>query len=226
MKINPHMFRGYDLRGIVDEDLNIEIVEHLGKAHGTYMKRHGIDKAIVGYDCRATSLDYADALIRGYSWAGIDTINIGMSLVGIFYWAQHFLKIPGGAFVTASHNPAEYNGFKFAIGYSETMVSQQIQALRKMVEDEDYDKADTVGKMEKQNIQQTYFDDVNGKVPLKKSLKVVIDTGNSTAGAIAPELLRQAGCEVIESNCNIDPTFPLGTPDPTENIVADRKSVV
>src|SRR3989339_434692 len=80
MKINPHIFRGYDLRGLVDNDLNSEIVEHLGKAYGTYMKRNGIKKAVVGFDCRATSEEYADALIKGFSWAGIDTINIGMNL--------------------------------------------------------------------------------------------------------------------------------------------------
>jgi phosphomannomutase/phosphoglucomutase len=74
------MFRGYDLRGIVDKDLTPEIVEHIGRAHGTYMKRRGITKAVVGRDCRATSEEYSEALMRGYSWAGIDTTDIGMNL--------------------------------------------------------------------------------------------------------------------------------------------------
>ena len=80
MKINPNIFRGYDLRGVVGKDLNAEIVEHIGRAHGTYMKRRGITEAVVGYDCRATSKEYADALIRGFAYAGIDTVNIGMNL--------------------------------------------------------------------------------------------------------------------------------------------------
>jgi len=216
------MFRGYDLRGVVGQDLNPEIVEYIGRAHGTYMKRRGISEAIVAYDCRATSREYADALIKGFSWAGVDTVNIGMNLVGTFYWAQYYLKKKGGAFVTASHNPAEYNGFKFAIDYSETLVSDGMNELRRMVLEDDYEKGLAPGKIEAQDIRAAYFADIMKRLPLKKKFKIVVDPSCSTAGVIAPDLLRQAGCEVIENNCQIDPSFPLGTPDPTEMIVAER----
>lgn len=222
MQINPNIFRGYDLRGIAGKDLNSEIVEHIGKAHGTYMKRHGITEAIVGYDCRATSEEYAAALMRGFSWAGINTINIGLNLVGTFYWAQYYLNRKGGAFVTASHNPGEYNGFKFAIDFSETLVSDGMQELRRMVEEEDYEQGEVPGKIESCDIRQDYFDDLKKRLPVNKKFRIVVDPSCSTAGTIAPNLLRQLGCEVIENNCNIDPTFPLGTPDPTETIVAER----
>jgi phosphomannomutase / phosphoglucomutase len=222
MEVNPNMFRGYDLRGVVNKDLNPEIVEHLGKAHGTYMKRRGITQAVVGRDCRATSEEYSEAFMRGLAWAGIDTVDIGMCLVGTYYWAQYFLNIKGGAFVTASHNPAEYNGFKFAIDFSETMVSDGIQELRRMVENEDYEKGEKEGIIKKKDVTQDYLADIMKRLPINKKFKVVIDPGNSTAGAIVPEFLRQAGCEVVESNCKIDPVFPLGTPDPTEMFVAER----
>ncbi len=222
MKINPYMFRGYDLRGVVGEDLNPEIVEHIGRAHGTYMKRHGIARAIVGYDCRKTSPEYSEALIRGFSWAGIDTINIGMELIGTFYWAQYYLKRQGGAFVSASHNPAEYNGFKFAIDFSETLVSDGMQELRRMVEVEDYEQGKIPGGIKGQGIREDYFKDLIKRLPNIKKFKVVIDPSCSTAGVIAPDFLRKIGCEVIESNCKLDPTFPLGTPDPTANFVATR----
>ncbi|MDO8260237.1 MAG: phosphomannomutase, partial [Candidatus Magasanikbacteria bacterium] len=222
MKINPLIFRGYDLRGIVDQDLNVEIVEHLGRAHGTLMSRRGLTKALIGYDCRATSEAYSEALAKGIAWAGIDVTNMGMTMVGTFYWAQYFLNIRGGAFVTASHNPAEYNGFKFAIDFSETLVSDGMQELRRMVEEEDYDQGKTEGKIEKVEIQKDYIADLKKRFTIKKSFKVVVDPGNSTAGAIIPNVLREFGCEVVESNCEIDPTFPLGTPDPTETIVAER----
>src|SRR3989339_1212433 len=221
MKINPNIFRGYDLRGVVGKDLNAEIVEHIGRAHGTYMKRRGITEAVVGYDCRATSKEYADALIRGFAYAGIDTVNIGMNLVGTFYWAQYHLKRKGGAFVTASHNPAEYNGFKFAIDFSETLVSEGIQELRKIVENEDYFVSERQGTEEKRDIRADYFSALLQKFKIKK-FKVVVDPSNATPAALVPDLLREAGCEVIEKNCNIDPAFPLGTPDPTEKIVASR----
>jgi phosphomannomutase / phosphoglucomutase len=222
MKINPHIFRGYDLRGIAGTDLNPEIVEHIGKAHGTYMKRHGVTKAIVGRDCRITSVEYSEALIRGFSWAGIDTIDIGMTLVGTFYWAQYYLDARGGAFVTASHNPSEYNGFKIAIDFSETLVSEGMQELRRMVEEEDYEQGETPGKVEKQDIQEAYFEDISKRLDINKKFKIVIDPSCATAGAIVPQMLRKIGCEVIEKNCNIDATFPLGTPDPTETKVAQR----
>lgn len=222
MRINPHIFRGYDLRGVVNKDLNVKIVEHLGRAHGTYMKRRGLTTALVSRDCRATSQEYSEAIIRGFSWAGIDTIDIGMNLIGTFYWAQYFLNCRGGAYITASHNPAEYNGAKFAIDFSETLVSDGIQKLRRMVEEEDYEKGEKKGGVEKRDIKQEYFNDIIKRLPIAKKFKVVIDAGNATAGVIAPELLRLAGCEVVENNCAIDPTFPLGTPDPTEMAVALR----
>ena len=225
MKVNPYIFRGYDLRGIVGQDLNPELMEHLGKAHGTYLKRNGgITKAVVGHDCRATSEEYAQALIRGLAWAGLDVIDIGLCLVGTLYWAQYYLKCQGGAYISASHNPAEYNGVKFASGYSETLVSDQIQEIRRMIEEEDYEQGKEPGKVEKQDIQAVYNEDIIKRLPLKKKFKVVIDPSNSTAGVIAPKLFEQAGCEVICANCEIDPSFPLGTPDPTEQIVAKRLS--
>ncbi len=224
MKVNPHIFRGYDLRGLVDVELNEVLAEHLGKAHGTMLKRHGITKGVVARDCRATSQAYSSALIRGYQWAGIDIIDIGLNLVGTFYWAQHYLNAPGGAMVSASHNPAQYNGFKFSIGLSETLVSEGINELRRMVEAEDYEPGARPGKVIQQNIRQTYFNDIIKRLPLTKKFKVVVDPSCSTAGEIAPDLLRQAGCEVIECNTKIDPSFPLGTPDPTEAAVAKRLS--
>src|SRR4030042_3438327 len=140
MKINPHILRGYGLRGIAGTDLNAEIVEHIGKAFGTYLARQGVKEAVVGRDSRATSPEYAEAIIRGMNWAGIDIIDIGMTMVGTFYWAQYHLNGKGGAFVTASHNPAEYNGMKFANDFSETLVSEGIQELRRMVDEEDIER--------------------------------------------------------------------------------------
>ncbi|MFH0828882.1 MAG: phosphomannomutase/phosphoglucomutase [Candidatus Kerfeldbacteria bacterium] len=222
MKVNPQIFRGYDLRGIVNEDLNPGIVECIGKAHGTYMKRKGITEAVVARDCRATSEEYAAALMRGYVWSGIDVIDIGMNLVGTFYWSQYYLNRPGGAMVTASHNPKQFNGFKFSIGYSETLVSDGMKELLRMVESDDFEQGAHPGKVTQRDIRQAYYDDVIKRLPLKRKFKVVIDPSCSTAGAIAPDLFRQAGCEVIEKNTTIDPAFPLGTPDPTEHIVAER----
>jgi len=222
MKVNPNMFRGYDLRGIADKDLTPEIVEHIGKAYGTYLKRHGIFDAVIGYDCRFTSESYAEAIIKGFNSVGVNTVNIGLNLVGTFYWSQYYLKIKGGAFITASHNPSEYNGFKFMIDYSENLIDDGMQELRRMVEEDDIEQGNAIGNNEKKDVREAYFKDILEKLPLNKKFKIVVDPSHSTAGAIVPDLLRQAGCEVIEKNCDIDPSFPLGTPDPTESIIANR----
>src|SRR4030042_4834383 len=164
MKINPQMFRGYDLRGIVGTDLNPEIVEHIGKAFGTYLKRQNISEVVVGRDSRATSPEYAEAIIRGMSWAGVDTIDIRITMVGTFYWSQYHLNRKGGVFVTASHNPDEYNGMKFANDFSETLVSEGIETLRRMVEEDDVEKGDQEGKTEKIDILDAYIEDLKKKI--------------------------------------------------------------
>ena len=96
MKINPYIFRGYDLRGLVGTDLSPEIAEHLGKAYGTYLRRRGITELVVGRDSRATGPAYSEALIKGLMWTGTDVIDIGMNLVGTFYWSQYHLNRRGG----------------------------------------------------------------------------------------------------------------------------------
>ncbi|MFH1894876.1 MAG: phosphomannomutase/phosphoglucomutase [Patescibacteria group bacterium] len=224
MKINPYIFRGYDLRGEVEKDLNPEIVEAIGKAFGTFLKRQGIKKAVVARDSRQTSPQYSQAVIGGMTFAGIDVIDIGMNLIGTFYWSQYYLNCQGGVFVTGSHNPAGYNGFKFANDFSETLVSDGMQELRRMVENDDYEKGENPGNVLGKDVKQAYFEDLLKRLPLKKSFKIVVDSGFATAGVIIPDLLRKAGCQVIESNCQLDSSFPLGAPDPTEIHFAKRLS--
>lgn len=224
MIVNKQIFRGYDIRGIAGTDLNPQIVEHIGKAHGTYLQNRGISQAVVGRDCRLTSEEYSEAFIKGLNSVGVNVIDIGLTMVGTFYWSQYFLNIKGGAFVTASHNPGEYNGFKLAADLSETLVSDGIQEVLSLVETENYFKSDTLGTTEEKDITQDYFDDILTRLPHRSKLKILIDPSHTTAGILAPKLFRQAGFEVIEKHCNIDGTFPLGTPDPTESIVAKRLS--
>lgn len=224
MKVNRSIFRGYDLRGLVDVDLSPELAEHLGKAFGTYLARQGTNKAVVSRDCRLTSPTYSEALTKGLVWAGIEIVDIGLQLVGTFYWAQHNLKIPGGVYVSASHNPPQYNGFKFANGYSETLVSDGMKTLLRMVETEDYVEGKKPGRVKYQDILPAYYEDLLKRLPLSKKLKVAIDPSATTAGAVVPELLRQAGCQVNEYNTEVDPTFPLGIADPTEISVMNRLS--
>jgi phosphomannomutase/phosphoglucomutase len=222
MRVNPEIFRGYDLRGLVGTELSGELALHLGKAYGTYLKREGITKLVVGRDCRASGEEYSKNLIEGLNWAGADVVDIGMTLVGTFYWSQYYLNRKGGVFVTASHNPPEYNGFKFANDFSETLVSAGMKELLRMVQEEDYEKGGKTGSKENIDIRDAYFADILKRVPISKKFNVLIDASSATAGALAPELLRRAGCNVIERNCKVDSSFPLGIADPTSSIVAGR----
>ncbi|NCO44482.1 hypothetical protein GW888_00175, partial [Candidatus Wolfebacteria bacterium] len=175
MKINPYIFRGYDLRGEVDKDLTPGIVEHLGKIFGTMLKRRGIKNAVISRDSRTTSLEYSQAMIRGLNFAGIDTINIGMELIGAFYWSQYFLNCKGGVYVSASHNPVQYNGFKFAIDFSETLATEDMRALKEMAGKDDFKKAAIPGKNEEKNVREEYFNDLAKRIKFKKQFKIVID---------------------------------------------------
>ena len=224
MIVNKQIFRGYDIRGIAGTDLNPQIVENIGKAHGTYLQNRGISEAVVGRDCRLTSEEYSQAFTKGLNSVGVNVVDIGLTMVGTFYWSQYFLNIKGGAFITASHNPGEYNGFKLAADLSETLVSDGIQEVLSLVETENYFKSDTIGAVEKKDITKDYFADILTRLPNRSNLKILIDPSHTTAGILAPALFRQAGFEVIEKHCNIDGSFPLGTPDPTESIVAKRLS--
>lgn len=210
------------MRGLVGIDLSPKLAFHLGKAHGTYLARKGQTEAVVGYDCRQTSPTYAQKIVEGLCWAGLDVVDIGMQMVGTFYWSQHYLKIPGGIFVTASHNPPEFNGFKFANDYSETLVSEGIQDIRKLVEEESYVKGQRDGKVKKIDVLEPYYRDLLKRLHFDRKLKVVVDPSNTTPGAIMPELLRRAGCEVIEFNTKVDSSFPLGVADPTELHIMER----
>ena len=222
--VNHRIFRGYDLRGLVDEDLSEELALNLGKAFGSYLQQRGISEAVVGRDSRASGPAYSKALIEGLSWAGIDVIDIGMVLIGTFYWSQYFFNRRGGVYVSASHNPPNYNGFKFANDFSETLVTAGMQEMLQRVTDDDYQKGTQPGKIEKKDIKQAYFQRALEGITIDTSLKVVVDPSCSTAGAFAPDLLRQVGVEVIEYNTNVDSSFPLGTADPTETHVINRLS--
>lgn len=224
MIVNKNIFRGYDIRGLAGIDLNSDIYEHIGQAHGTYLQKRNINKAVVGHDCRSTSDEYSLAFIKGLTSVGVDVVDIGLTMIGTFYWSQYFLNIKGGAFITASHNPGEYNGLKLAADFSETLVSDGIAEILELVTTQNYFASEKTGQVEVKNINQEYYNDLLKRLPNHKPIKVLVDPSHTTAGVMAPELFHQAGFEVIKKHCNIDGSFPLGTPDPTESVVANRLS--
>src|SRR3989338_6257555 len=118
MKVNPFIFRNYDIRGMVVPDLNVEIIEAIGKAYGTFLYRRKIRQAVVGRDCRLSGEEFQPAFIRGLTSTGVDVIDLGMVMTQMMYYGQYRFQANGGAMMTASHNPYNFNGFKLAISFS------------------------------------------------------------------------------------------------------------
>lgn len=218
--INPKIFRGYDLRGVAGEDLSEDIYYTLGRAYATFLSRRRIQEAAIGRDNRLTGEVYMKAFIAGLNDGGIDTIDMGLSLSQIVYFSSYEFKTKGSAMITASHNPKEYNGLKLGVGYSDTMITEEIQHLRELVEEGEFTEGK--GSNRTHDIFPAYKADILKHFSLTKKWKVVVDACNTTSGKFYPEILGDAGCEVIEQNTELDGNFPLGVPDPTEVEVLDR----
>lgn len=222
MKINPEIYRGYDIRGVWGKDLNPEVYNTLGKAYGTWLHRRRIVDAVVGHDSRESSIEAHTAFCVGLRSTGINIFDLGMALTGMVYWAQYHFKTNGGAMITASHNPREFNGLKMCAGYSNTLVSEDIIEVRKIVENAQFAVGD--GTQVKVDIKNDFFDDILKRVHITKKFKIALDTANGTPGLFTKELFEKTGCEIIDFNTEIDGSMPLGTPDPTENEYLDRLS--
>jgi len=216
-KLNPQVFREYDIRGIVDKDLTEEFAEELGKAYGTHIMKNGLSRVTVARDGRLSSERLKSALVQGMISTGCQVTDIGLCPTPVFYFSIFHLNKEGGVMVTGSHNPPDFNGFKICVG-KETLYGKQIQNLRKIMEDGAYlsDK----GNVDSYEILPYYRDHLLKNLHIKRGLKVVLDAGNGTAGIIAPQLFKDFHCECIELYCEVDGTFPNHHPDPTvmENI--------
>ncbi len=223
--MNPAVFREYDVRGVVDVDLDEEFVFLLGKAIGSYAITHGAKQMALGRDCRLSSESFQKEVVRGILSTGIDVIDIGLSTTPLLYFAIRHLETDGGVMVTGSHNPPDFNGFKICIG-PDTIYGDQIQALRKIIESGSYAAGE--GTYKRQGINGEYEDYLFEHVQLKPELKIVLDGGNGTGGIPALLLLKRYGCQVVNIYCDPDGRFPNHFPDPTvpENLAELIKTVI
>jgi len=213
MEINPLIFREYDIRGKVDEDLTPEFAEILGRACGTYFRRHGCRQVTVGRDCRLSSPQLASALTRGLLSTGCSVEDIGVVPTPVLYFNVFKRKKEAAIMITGSHNPPDQNGFKIMLG-EETLFGPAIQELYTLIKEGQFIQAEP-GEVTSYDIIPEYIDFITSNIRLEKPLKVVLDAGNGTAGAVAGPIFRRLGCEVIELYCDLDGRFPNHHPDPT-----------
>ncbi|MCL4375036.1 phosphomannomutase/phosphoglucomutase [Patescibacteria group bacterium] len=222
-KIIPdHVYRGYDLRGLVDKELTVENVEMLGKAYATWLIDRRVNDCVLGYDSRLSSPSYRDAMVKGLTESGITVYDIGMTLSQICYFAQYYFRTRGMVMITASHNPKQFNGFKFGAGFSDTMITEEVQQFRDLVNSQAYKRLDKKGKHVQKDVFEEYLNDLLKRTGKIRHYKVVVDSCAATTGLFLPKILRSVGCEVIEQNTTPDGNFPVGVADPTEKEVQER----
>lgn len=232
IKLNPRIFREYDIRGDVGTDLTEDFAYLLGRAYGTLARENKKNKIAIGHDCRLSSPGYAAALCRGLNDEGLDALNIGVCPTPLSYYATFQHGCGGSIQVTGSHNPPEMNGFKICLG-SITLSGADIQdLLQRMTRlNGSQPTPSAKGTTEIHSITEDYINFVvdNCKTHLgDRKLKVVVDAGNGVGGLTGPKILRALGVEVIELYCEPDGRFPNHHPDPTvlENIEELRQTVV
>lgn len=211
--INTNIFRGYDIRGIYPEELDIDTAYTIGLGFGTYIKNLGKTICVIGYDNRLSSPKLSSALMTGIKQTGIDIISLGLCTTPMYYYACMKLNIYSGVMVTASHNPKDDNGFKFAFDERGNCKGQEIQDFLAFIQKGEFVKGD--GTIYHYNIKRDYFDLIKDSLSFgDRKVKVVIDPGNGTTSIIAKELYNMFPIELISINDISDGNFPNHHPDP------------
>jgi phosphomannomutase/phosphoglucomutase len=216
MAIAAGIFRQYDIRGIVGNDLTTEVARALGGAYALLLHERGIEGAVaVGRDNRPSGDALRDALVEGLTEAGVDVVDLGVVPTPLVYWSLHHLAVVGGIQITGSHNPPEYNGFKLCLG-TESLHGHDIQHLLGLIRTARPPGEVRPGAVRSAQVIDRYVADVVERLgPLSRPMKVVYDCGNGTAALVAPQLLRALGLDAVGLFTESDGRFPNHHPDPT-----------
>ena len=215
VEISRDIFRAYDIRGIVPDFLNSDVVREIGRAIGSEAQDRGQSSLVVGRDGRLTGPELLGALTDGIRSTGLDVIDIGRVPTPVLYFATHYLNTGSGVIVTGSHNPSSYNGLKIMLG-GDTLFGDDIVALRTRIESGKLRSG--TGGLQRMDLLPEYIRRVTEDVPaaVGNAYKIVVDCGNGVAGDVAPRLLRALGHDVIELFCEVDGAFPNHHPDPSK----------
>jgi len=210
--LNPDIFRQYDIRGRVAEDLTDEAVSILARAIGSYLCHQGSKRISLASDNRHSSDGFRAILKEELGKSGLDVVDFGMVPTPVFYYTLFEFGVDGGVMITGSHNPPDFNGFKIA-SHQTTIFGDEIQKIRHLAEKGRF----TVGKgkFETADAKGPYMDRVAGDIRIGDDIRVALDCGNGTAGVIVPDLFGRFGFESEYLFCEPDGSFPNHHPDPT-----------
>ena len=218
MKINPYIFREYDIRGKVVEDFPPEVVVLLGRSFATLVKRSGGREITISGDIRHSTPDLINYFKEGVLSTGVDIINIGIVPTPVNYYSLFKLGVAGAVQITGSHNPPEFNGFKLSL-HKKPVYGEQIQTIKKFIDELDFDTGK--GAETRYKILPDYNQMIAEKINIERPMKVVMDCGNAAAAINAPTIYNNLGIELTELYCEPDGSFPNHHPDPTveENLI-------
>ena len=225
----PSIFRAYDIRGIVDSQLNDNVYFTLGCAIAKMMQAIGKHKILLARDGRLTSLSYSKALACGLQLCGIEVISIGLVPTALMYYGCLNTDIDCGLMVTGSHNPKNYNGLKIVLS-EKTLVQEDILNILELVKqlDSRLSGQEKVSDDVELDVITPYLNYILNDIKLDKPLKVVIDYGHGAGAVISSRLFDHLGCEVIHLYDKVDGNFPAHHPDPTilENLKTLKEVVL
>ena len=213
--MKAHIFRQYDIRGIVGADLDAAVTEAVGRAFASHVRASTskeYPRIAVGHDNRVSSPELAAGLIRGITAAGADVLDIGTVPTPVLYWAECAYGTDAAVQVTGSHNPPEWNGIKMTCGRA-ALYGDAIQELYERITYENLDSGE--GKTESTEVLEEYVADVAGRFTLERPMKIAVDCGNGSGALVAEKLFKAMGVEITPLFCESDGTFPNHHPDPT-----------
>ncbi|MBR6949887.1 MAG: phosphomannomutase/phosphoglucomutase [Bacilli bacterium] len=225
--INRNIFRGYDIRGIYPIEIDSDTAYTIGRGFGSYIKSIGKTQAVIGHDNRLSSDELYTALKTGIMESGIDVISLGLVTTPMYYYACIKLKVYSGVMVTASHNPKDDNGFKFAFDESGNCKGQEIQDFLAYILKGDFISGS--GSEESYNIEPDYVELFRTNFNFgERRVKAVIDPGNGTTSIIAKKLYEMFPIDLVCINDDSDGTFPNHHPDPCveKNLDQLKKKVI
>lgn len=216
IRIDPAIFKAYDVRGIYGQDLTDEVAYRIGRAAAQYLN---VPEIAVGRDMRVSSPQLAAALLEGITDQGVTAIELGMTTTDELYFAVGKFNYPAGVMITASHNPGKYNGMKFCRAQAFPIsLESGLADIRDLAISGDFAEPEHKGRVIKRDVLDDYvkhalsFIDVN-KI---KPLKVVIDAGNGMAGMVMPRVFQHLPCELVPLYFELDGNFPNHPASPIE----------
>lgn len=212
LALEPSIFRAYDIRGIVDEQLDAQRIELIGKALASLALEAGEHTVLFGCDARLSSPLLRVPLLRGMLSTGMNVVDMGTIPTPLLYFATFNSQWHSGLMLTASHNPATYNGIKI-VRQRTCLTPEQIQQIRMRAELGEFRQG--AGSLVQKDFRDAYLVRLLQDITLARPLKVVVDCANAVPALFAPDLFERLGCTVIPLFCELDGRFPHHPPDPT-----------